>query len=126
MKQVVLWIGANAGGVSKTTLAVHIGYEMAKRGFDVALLDLDTNVSMSQFCGLDKDPPLEQTIAAVFSEDFDGNWPLLMPEWGKPKGKLFGFSTYQFLFIYRPLAPNDFLCTDGEIILIWGRKTFSV
>lgn len=88
MKQVVLWIGANAGGVSKTTLAVHIGYEMAKRGFDVVLLDLDTNVSMSQFCGLDKDPPLEQTIAAVFSEDFDGNWPLLMPEWGKPKGKL--------------------------------------
>lgn len=87
MKQVVLWIGANAGGVSKTTLAVHIGYEMAKRGFDVALLDLDTNVSMSQFCGLDKDPPPEQTIATVFDENFDGNWPLLTPEWGRPKGQ---------------------------------------
>lgn len=88
MKQVVLWIGANAGGVAKTTLAVHIGYSMAKRGFDVALLDLDTNVSMSQFCGLDKEPPPEQTMAAVFDEDFNGEWPLLTPEWGNPKGKL--------------------------------------
>lgn len=88
MKQVVLWIGANAGGVSKTTLAVHIGYEMAKRGFNVALLDLDTNVSMSQFCGLEKDPPFERTLAAVFDENFAGEWPLLMPEWGKPKGQL--------------------------------------
>lgn len=51
--QTVVWIGANAGGVSKTTLAVHIGYEMACRGFDTVLIDLDTNVSMNQFCGLD-------------------------------------------------------------------------
>lgn len=88
MKQVILWIGANAGGVSKTTLAVHIGYEIAKRGFDVALLDLDTNVSMSQFCGLDKDLPSSKTIASVFGENFKGDWPLLTPEWGNPNGKL--------------------------------------
>jgi chromosome partitioning protein len=87
-QQVILWIGANSGGVSKTTIAVHVGYEMAKRGYDVALLDLDTNVSMNQFCGLEPaDPDPEQTMAAVFDESFDGNWPLLTPEWGTPNGK---------------------------------------
>jgi chromosome partitioning protein len=88
LNQVVLWIGANAGGVSKTTLAIHIGYEIASRGFDVAILDLDTNVSMNQFCGLSKSPRPEETIATVFSEDFSGEWPLITPEWGVPKGKL--------------------------------------
>jgi chromosome partitioning protein len=88
LKQVILWIGANAGGVSKTTLAVHIGYEMARRGFDVALLDLDTNGSMNLFCGLDRDPDPLLTMASVLSEEFDGNWQLVTPEWGKPRGKL--------------------------------------
>ncbi len=87
-KQVILWIGANAGGVGKTTLAVHIGYEMASRGFDVALLDLDSNGSMNLFCGLPKSAKLDETIAIVFSEDFEGNWPLITPKWGEPKGKL--------------------------------------
>lgn len=86
--QTVVWIGANAGGVSKTTLAVHIGYEMACRGFDTVLIDLDTNVSMNQFCGLDKDPLPAQTMAAVFDNDFNGDYPLLTPDWGTPKGKL--------------------------------------
>lgn len=85
-KQIVLWIGANAGGVTKTTVAIHIAYEMARRGFNIAVLDLDTNVSMSQFSGLPKYPKPEQTMAAVFAEDFDGNWPLMSPAWGKPKG----------------------------------------
>jgi len=88
LRQVILWIGANAGGVSKTTLSIHVGYEMACRGFDVVLLDLDTNVSMSQFCGLPKNPQVVQTIASVFSDDFEGDWPLATPRWGTPKGKL--------------------------------------
>lgn len=88
LHRIILWIGANAGGVSKTTLAVHIGFEMAYRGFDVVLLDLDTNVSMNQFCGLPKNPRPDQTIAAAFSEDFDGRWPLVTPGWGTPNGKL--------------------------------------
>jgi chromosome partitioning protein len=87
-KQVILWIGANSGGVSKTTIAVHLGYEMAKQGYDVALLDLDTNVSMNQFCGLEPpDPPPDLTMAAIFDESFSGEWPLITPEWGTPKGK---------------------------------------
>jgi chromosome partitioning protein len=88
LQQMVLWVGANAGGVTKTTLAIHIAYEMARRGYDVALLDLDTNVSMSQFSGLPKYLKLEETMAAVFSDDFDGHWPLLQPNWTGTKGKV--------------------------------------
>ncbi|MDX2099081.1 MAG: ParA family protein [Leptolyngbyaceae cyanobacterium bins.59] len=88
LSQIILWVGANAGGVGKTTLAVHVGYEMARRGFDVALLDLDTNGSISLFCGLEHDPKPEETTAAVLSENFSGNWPLVTPRWGKPKGVL--------------------------------------
>lgn len=87
-RQIVLWIGANAGGVGKTTLAVHIGYEMAERGFDVALLDLDSNGSMSLFCGLPKTAKLQNTMASVFSESFAGDWPLVSPNWDESKGKL--------------------------------------
>ncbi|MGI0483927.1 ParA family protein [Pantanalinema rosaneae CENA516] len=88
LKQIVLWIGANSGGVSKTTLAIHIAYEMARRGLDVAILDLDTNVSMAQFSGLSKNPAWEETISYVLSDDFAGDWPLATPSWGKPKGKV--------------------------------------
>lgn len=87
LRQIVLWIGANAGGVSKTTLAVHLGYEMARRGFDVLVMDLDTNVSMSQFCGLPKEPSADNTMAAIFSDTFDGGYPIVTPQWGTPKGR---------------------------------------
>jgi chromosome partitioning protein len=87
-QQIVLWIGANSGGVSKTTTAIHIGYEMARRGFNVALIDIDTNVSMNKFCGLPLQVPTEDTMARVFAPSFDGNYPLLTPTWGTPKGQL--------------------------------------
>ena len=85
--QLVLWIGANAGGVSKTTLTLHIGYEMARRGINVLALDLDTNVSMAQFCGLPKDFDWEQSTAAIFNEKFSGQYPIVTPEWGDLKGR---------------------------------------
>ncbi|MBW4550445.1 MAG: ParA family protein [Aphanocapsa sp. GSE-SYN-MK-11-07L] len=88
LKQVVLWIGANSGGVSKTTLAIHIAYVMACRGAKVAVLDLDTNVSMSQFTGLDKSPVAGETLAYVLSEHFDGDWPFASPDWGEIKGRI--------------------------------------
>lgn len=87
LRQIVLWIGANAGGVSKTTLAVHLGFEMARRGFDVLVMDLDTNVSMSQFCGLPKEPSPAETMADIFSESFGGSYPIVTPDWGNPKGR---------------------------------------
>lgn len=88
VKQVVLSICANAGGVGKTTLGVHISYEMSRRGFNVALFDLDSNGSMNLFCGLPRSPKSQDTMAAVFAESFDGTWPFVTPDWGKPKGKL--------------------------------------
>lgn len=87
-KQVVVSICANAGGVGKTTLSVHIGYEMSRRGFNVALIDLDSNGSINLFCGLSRNPKAQDTIAAVFAESFNGVYPFVTPEWGEPKGKL--------------------------------------
>jgi chromosome partitioning protein len=90
LKQIVLWIGANSGGISKTTTAISIGYEMARRGYRVALIDIDTNVSMPTFCNLPIHLPVDQTMAWVFDEKFNGEWPLFAPEWGTPNknGKL--------------------------------------
>ncbi len=87
-RQVVLAICANAGGVGKTTLGVHLGYEMSRRGFNVALIDLDSNGSLNLFCGLPRNPKSLNTMAAVFAESFDGAWPFVTPEWGEPNGKL--------------------------------------
>jgi chromosome partitioning protein len=93
IKQIVLWIGANAGGVGKTSLTVNIAYKMACLGVNVCVLDLDTNESMTVFCGLDSlaldDSDPSQTMAGVLAgEDFDGQWPLVTPTWGKPKGRV--------------------------------------
>ncbi len=52
-RQIILWIVANAGGIGKTTLGLHLGYRMAQLGLKVALIDLDTNGSAARFCGLD-------------------------------------------------------------------------
>lgn len=66
---------ANAGGVGKTTLSVHIAYEMGRRGFSVAIIDLDPQRSLDVFCGL---PPAEvsSTLVKVLSKDFHGEWDL--------------------------------------------------
>jgi chromosome partitioning protein len=83
MKQVVLAILSNAGGVGKTTLAVHIACEMGQRGFKVAMLDLDPQRSLDVFCGL---PPTEaqNTLVSVLSKDFSGGWSLV-PAWEESK-----------------------------------------
>jgi chromosome partitioning protein len=83
MKQIVLSILSNAGGVGKTTLAVHIAYSMVKRGFKVAMIDLDPQRSLDVFCGLQAQEAPE-TLFNVLSKDFKGNWPLV-PAWGESK-----------------------------------------
>lgn len=80
---IVLSILANAGGVGKTTLGVHIAYEMSRRNFSVALLDLDPQRSLNVFCGLPMSES-ENTITRVFSKDFQGNYPLVSC-WGNSK-----------------------------------------
>lgn len=79
----ILSILANAGGVGKTTLGVHLAYEMSRRNFSVALIDLDPQRSLDIFCGLPSSEPLD-TIAQVFSKDFKGDYPLVSC-WGNPK-----------------------------------------
>ena len=85
-RQIILWIAANAGGVGKTTLGIHIGYRFAQLGLKVLFIDLDTNSSLARFCGLTADLTPDRTTAVLFDRDFDGNYPIFTPEWGNPKG----------------------------------------
>ena len=55
------------GGVSKTTLAVHAATWLARRGWRVALVDLDTQAGVSHFFGVDPaDDVAELLRAALF------------------------------------------------------------
>lgn len=73
--QMRLAVISNAGGSGKTTLSVHLAYELGLRGYKVALMDLDPQGSLTLFCGLDAPEP-ENTLAAVLQDKFAGNWPL--------------------------------------------------
>lgn len=84
--QIRLAVISNAGGSGKTTLSVHLAYELAKRKFQVVLMDLDPQGSLTLFCGLDLPEP-ERTLAAVLREDFEGSWPLT-PCWSEHTDKV--------------------------------------
>ncbi|MBW4558215.1 MAG: ParA family protein [Trichormus sp. ATA11-4-KO1] len=84
--QIRLAVISNAGGSGKTTLSVHLAYELAKRKYDVVLLDLDPQGSLTLFCGLEPPEP-EQTLAAILKEDFNGDWPLT-PCWSEHTNKV--------------------------------------
>lgn len=73
--KVILSILANAGGVGKSTLAAHLAYEVSKKGYSVALLDLDPQKSLDVFCGLEATES-ESSLVNVLAKDFDGEWPL--------------------------------------------------
>lgn len=77
--QLRLALLSNAGGSGKTTLATHLAYLLGRRGFKVALMDLDPQGSVSLFCGLSR-PRIQDTIASVLQEGFSGDWPLV-PIW---------------------------------------------
>jgi chromosome partitioning protein len=79
----VIAILANAGGVGKTTLAVHLAYELGRQGLSVGLIDLDPQRALDVFCGLPS-AAAEFSIAQVLSKDFQGNWPFV-PAWGNSK-----------------------------------------
>lgn len=79
----ILSILANAGGVGKTTLGVHIAWEMSRRNFSVALFDLDPQRSLDVFCGLQSAEP-QNTMAGVFDKNFKGDYPFVSC-WGSPK-----------------------------------------
>lgn len=70
---------SNAGGSGKTTLSVHLAYELRHCGFQVALMDLDPQGSVTLFCGLTPPEP-EETLGSVLRDDFEGQWALT-PSW---------------------------------------------
>ena len=82
MQQKRIAIMSNSGGVGKTTLAVNLAYQFARKKKTVALLGCDPNGSLTLFCGLD-DPTkddgsldFDQTMYSVLSSDFQGEYPL--------------------------------------------------
>lgn len=74
--QIRLAVISNAGGSGKTTLSVHLAYELALHKYNVALFDLDPQGSLTLFCGLQSPEP-EQTLASILKDNFNGNWPLI-------------------------------------------------
>jgi chromosome partitioning protein len=83
MSQVVIAVLANAGGVGKSTLSVHLAYEVSRRKLKVALLDLDPQRSLDVFCGLEA-AETENTMVKALSKDFTGDWALVSA-WDEPR-----------------------------------------
>lgn len=82
--QIRLDIKSNAGGVGKTTLAVHLAYALARAGHTVTIIEFDTQGSLKQFIGLDP-PDEESNVAIALLSDREG-WRL-KPVWdGRIKG----------------------------------------
>jgi chromosome partitioning protein len=81
MKQIRVAILSNAGGSGKTTTAVHIAYELARRNKSVALFDLDPNQSLQLFTGTaGSDESLSLAALLPDLKVFKGDYPLL-PCW---------------------------------------------
>jgi chromosome partitioning protein len=79
-RMLTISILANAGGVGKSTLAVHLAYTVSRCGFSVALLDLDPQHSLDRFCGL-VPADAERSMAYILgTKTFKGDWNLV-PAW---------------------------------------------
>jgi chromosome partitioning protein len=77
--QIRLAIASNAGGSGKTTMAVHIAYVVASKGYKAVIIELDQSGSLRIFAGLTSVVP-EQSADAVINKDFNGSYPLV-PLW---------------------------------------------
>ncbi|MBD0335441.1 MAG: ParA family protein [Cyanobacteria bacterium Co-bin13] len=80
MPQKRIAIQSNSGGVGKTTLAVNLAYQLARKKQTVALFGCDPNGSLTLFCGLD-DPVPDQTVDYILRPEFAGDYPLFSA-WG--------------------------------------------
>lgn len=80
LNQMRLAIMTGAGGVGKTTLAVNLGYEVARKGLKTVIFDLDPQGSVNVACRLNKTPAPKTTTAWLYSGFFDGSYTL-HPVW---------------------------------------------
>lgn len=77
--QVILGIMSNSGGVGKTTIAAHLAYSLAKKGYKTLLIELDQQDSLRLWTGLDVADP-QRSAAKIFQPDFKGEYPVV-PIW---------------------------------------------
>lgn len=99
--QMRLAIMTGAGGVGKTTLAVNLGYEVARKGQKVVIFDLDPQGSINVACRLNKTPAPKATTAWLYSGFFDGHYTLL-PVWEQHVKSLEVFQGGSALFKVMP------------------------
>lgn len=99
--QMRLAIMTGAGGVGKTTLAVNLGYEVARKGQKVVIFDLDPQGSINVACRLNKTPAPKATTAWLYSGFFDGTYTLL-PVWEQHVKSLAVFQGGSALFKVMP------------------------
>jgi chromosome partitioning protein len=70
-KAKIITLVNQAGGVAKTTMTMNIGYQLAKLGHRVLLIDLDPQASLTDFMGLES-YNLEQTVGdSLLDENID-------------------------------------------------------
>jgi chromosome partitioning protein len=89
MTRIVIAVLANAGGVGKSTLAAHLGYEIANKKTAVGLIDLDSNCTLDILAGL-QPVEVEDSTIQIFNDDFK-KWKLTAP----PEWKVEGLSICQ-------------------------------
>lgn len=73
--QVKLAVISNAGGSGKTTLSIHLAHSISHLGYQVCLIDLDPQGSLTLFTGLEQ-PEARQTLVPVLKDEFTGGWNL--------------------------------------------------
>lgn len=68
----------HAGGAGKTSLARDLGYDLARRGYRVLLVDADPQANLTSWLGVDKVAPEESLMALLEGERLPTPraWPL--------------------------------------------------
>jgi chromosome partitioning protein len=74
-KQKIITVISNSGGAGKSTLCRNMAYELGMKGLSVLAIDLDPQHNLDLFFGLTQ-YKAQGTITDVFSEDFQGSWPI--------------------------------------------------
>lgn len=67
----IIMVGLPKGGVAKTTVTRNLGYELARAGKKVLMIDLDGQANLSICCGIDQPKQLETTIGNLLKWEKD-------------------------------------------------------